>query len=281
MGKRHRIFGFLKYLIKCIFEDRVFDLAAQLAYFFMLSLFPLLIFTFSILPYFGITSEQILPFIGRFAPPELRSIIHDNLNTVLNKHSGILSFSVIATIWPMSTAINAIIRVLNRAYDVKESRSYIVSRALAILLTVAMIFVLIIALALNVFGPALGKMIFGHFNVPINLVNLFDHIRLIFSFIVIIAVFAGIYLFAPNKRLKGSDVIIGAIFAAVLWQVVSFAFSYYVKEFNSYSATYGTLGAIIVLMVWFYLTGFILILGGEINAALTLRRKDKNFFNNK
>ena len=275
MGKRKSILGFLKYLLKCIFEDRLFDLAAQLAYFFMLSLFPLLIFTFSILPYFGVTTKEVLSFISRFAPPELMSLIRDNLNTVLNKHTGILSFSVIATIWPMSTAINAIIRVLNRAYDVKENRSFIVSRALAILLTLAMIFVLIIALVLNVFGPALGKMMLAHFDVPINLVALFDFIRLVFSFIVIIIVFAGIYLFAPNRRLKGSEVIIGAVFAAVLWQVASYAFSYYVKVFNSYSTTYGTLGAIIILMIWFYLTGFILILGGEINAALIVRRNEK------
>ncbi|GGE45252.1 putative ribonuclease-like protein YfkH [Pullulanibacillus camelliae] len=276
MGKRS-IPNFIKYLIKCIIEDRVFDLAAQLAYFFMLSLFPLLIFTFTLLPYFGISQDDITPFLERFAPPELMTLIKANLTTVFNKHTGILSFSVIATIWPMSTAINAIIRVLNRAYDVKENRSFIISRALAILLTLAMIFVLIIALVLNVFGPALGKTLLAHFEVPIHIVNIIDYIRLIFSFFVIIVVFAGIYLFAPNKKLHVGDVIIGAIFAAVLWQVASLAFSVYVKVFNNYSATYGTLGGIIVLMIWFYLTGFILILGGEINAALRLRRKKNGF----
>jgi len=276
MGKRS-IPNFIKYLMKCIWEDRVFDLAAQLAYFFMLSLFPLLIFVFAILPYFGISAENVKPLFERFSPPELMTLINANLNTVFNKHTGILSFSVIATIWPMSTAINAIIRVLNRAYDVKEDRSFIVSRGLAILLTLAMIFVLIVALILNVFGPALGKTLLSHFDVPIHIANLIDYIRSIFSFSVIIMVFAGIYLFAPNKKLRVGDVIIGAIFAAVFWQIVSLIFSVYVKAFDNYSATYGTLGGIIVLMIWFYLTGFILILGGEINAALRLRRKRNEF----
>ncbi|MFC4619313.1 YihY/virulence factor BrkB family protein [Camelliibacillus cellulosilyticus] len=274
MGKRHHAFGFLKYLIKRLFEDRVFDLAAQLAYFFLLSLFPFLIFTFTALPYIGIHSDQMLPFIARYAPPELMELIKQNLKSVFDKHTGLLSFSVIATIWPASTAIMAIIRVLNQAYDVEENRSFIVARSMAILLTFAMIFVIIIALALNVFGPTIGKLLIHHFGVSPDIIKIFDFIRLLISFFIIIVVFACLYLFAPNKRLKPSEVMVGAVFAAVGWQIASYAFSFYVDQIAHFSATYGTIGGIIILMIWFYLTGFILILGGEINAALRLYQKE-------
>ncbi|MGV3488509.1 MAG: YihY/virulence factor BrkB family protein [Tuberibacillus sp.] len=273
MGKRSPAIHFIKMLIKRINEDRVFDLAAQLAYFFLLSLFPFLIFTFSVLPYIDIDQKDVLAFIGRYAPMEFMDIVEANLKSVFTKNTGLLSFSVIATIWPVSTAIMVIIRVLNQAYDVQENRSFIVARSLAILLTFAMIFVIIIALALNVFGPSIGKLLVKHFHINEQVIQIIDFLRLLLSFLIIIVVFASLYLFAPNKRLRFSEVIIGAVFAAVGWQVASLAFSYYVDRIAHFSATYGTLGGIIILMIWFYITGFILILGGEINAALSFGKK--------
>jgi len=273
MGKRSPAIYFFKMLIKRINEDRVFDLAAQLAYFFLLSLFPFLIFTFSVLPYIDIDQKDVLAFIGRYAPTEFMDIVEANLKSVFTKNTGVLSFSVIATIWPVSTAIMAVIRVLNKAYGVEENRSFIVARSLAILLTFAMIFVIILALALNVFGPLIGKLLVTHFHVNPKIISIFDFFRLLFSFLIIIVVFACLYLFAPNKRLHFSEVIVGAVFAATGWQVASLAFSFYVDRIAHFSATYGTLGGIIVLMIWFYITGFILILGGEINAALRFSKK--------
>ena len=273
MGKRSTVIHFFKMLYKRINEDRVFDLAAQLAYFFLLSLFPFLIFTFSILPYIGIDQNDVLQFIGKYAPVEFMDIVKANLKSVFTKNTGLLSLSVVATIWPVSTAIMAIIGVLNRAYDVEENRSFIVARSMAILLTFAMIFVIIIALALNVFGPSIGKLLVIHFHVNPEIIRIFDFFRLLLSFLIIIVVFACLYLFAPNKRLHFTEVIIGAVFAAVGWQVASLAFSYYVDQTVHFSATYGTLGGIIILMIWFYITGFILILGGEINAALSFGQK--------
>lgn len=273
MGKRSPAFQFFKMLIKRINEDRVFDLAAQLAYFFLLSLFPFLIFTFSILPYIGIDQNDVLNFIGKYAPVEFMDIVKENLKSVFTKNTSLLSISVIATIWPVSTAVMAIIRVLNRAYDVEENRSFIVARSMAILLTFAMIFVIILALSLNVFGPSIGKLLVSHFQVNPDIIKIFDFFRLLLSFLIIIVVFACLYLIAPNKRLHPTEVIIGAVFAAVGWQVASLAFSYYVDQTVHFSATYGTLGGIIILMIWFYITGFILILGGEINATLNFKQK--------
>ncbi|WP_077616746.1 YihY/virulence factor BrkB family protein [Caenibacillus caldisaponilyticus] len=277
MGKRHSVIRFIKNLVKRVFEDRVFDLAAQLAYFFLLSLFPFLIFTFGVLPYIGIDQTDVLAFISHYAPPELMDIIRDNLKGVFDQHAGLLSFSVIATIWPTSTAIMAIIRVLNQAYGVRESRSFIVARGMAILLTFALIFVILIALLLNVFGPSIGRLLVVQYGTPPDIIKVFDFLRLALSFIIIILVFACLYLFAPNKRLKISEVLLGAIFAAVGWQLASYAFSYYVDQTVHFSATYGTLGGIIVLLIWFYLTGFILILGGEINALLYQYRKTNRY----
>lgn len=270
MGERKHVTlkTFVKQLFRRFFEDRALDLAAQLAYFFLLSLFPFLIFTFTLMPYIGITQDQILPMISRYAPPELMSIITANLNKVLEPRSGgLISFSVIATLWPASNALNSIIRALNQAYEVEETRSFFVTRAMSIFLTFAMIFVIIVALGLNVFGHVIGKFIFAHLGISNMFVIFWTFARLILSFLIITVVFACLYYFAPNKRLPFSEIIFGSVFASIGWQVISLAFSYYVDQFGNFSATYGTLGGIIILMLWFYITALIIILGGEINAA--------------
>lgn len=271
MGERKhislKVFG--KQLLKRFNEDGALDIAAQLAYYFLFSLFPFLIFTFTLIPYIGITQEQILPLINRYAPPELMNIIRENLDRVLVPRSGgLISFSVVATLWPASNALNALMRALNRSYEVTETRSFFVTRGMSILLTFGMILVIIVALGLNVFGHVIGKFVFSHLGLSHSFVTFWTFTRLLLSFIIITTVFACLYYFAPNRRFPFNEIIFGALFASVGWQVVSLAFSYYVDQlFNQFSATYGTLGGIVVLMVWFYITALIIIIGGEINAT--------------
>ncbi|WP_085521150.1 YihY/virulence factor BrkB family protein [Tuberibacillus sp. Marseille-P3662] len=278
MGKLSQIVFFKTFFVRLyrrFMEDRALELAAQLAYFFLLSLFPFLIFTFSILSYLGITGEQMLPYIEQFAPPDVFDIIKNNLNSVLSQSGGggVLSVSALIAIWSASTAVVAIIRTMNRAYNVEEGRPFILTRLTAIALTFAVIFVIIMALVLNVFGPTVGKELFHYLGIPENIFKIWDILRLLISFLIIIVVFACLYCFAPNKQLHFSEVIVGAVLAAVLWQCASLAFSYYVEQFGQFSATYGTLQGIIILMIWFYLTGLTIIIGGEINAVLRQIRR--------
>jgi membrane protein len=268
MGKRNRALDFTKILINRFNEDRVFDLSSQLAYTFLFSLFPFLIFIFSLLPYIGLTPENALNFIHQYAPPELDTIIHANIRHVLEKNGGLLSFGVIATIWPMASAIMTIKNVLNRAYGVEESRSFFKAWGMAFLFTFATIFIIIIALILNVFGPLIGRFIFQVLGIPLSLFHLWTLFRLLLSLVVIVIVIACLYFVLPNKRLHFKDVYIGAFVAAIAWQLTSLLFSLYIDRFVNYTMTYGTLTGVVITMTWFYITGFILIMGGEINAVI-------------
>lgn len=261
--------NFLKQLISRFKNHQVPDLAALLSFYFLLALFPFLIFTFSLLAYLPISTADLLLLIGQYAPIELMHLIEENLRSVLDvKRGGLLSFSIIATLWSASNGSYAIIRALNRAYDVEENRSFIKARLVSFILTFAMIFAIVVALMLPVFGKAIGLFMFSYVGLSETFLMLWNVLRWLISFGVIVTVFAFLYYFSPNKKIGSEEVWIGAIFATIGWQMVSLAFSFYVNNFGDYTATYGSIGGIIVLMLWLFLSGMILILGGEINATI-------------
>ncbi|MCA1032606.1 YihY/virulence factor BrkB family protein [Bacillus timonensis] len=258
-------------------EDEVAGLAAELAYFFLLSLFPFLIFLVTLVGFLPLSQEDVLNFVSEYAPGGTMDLIEKNLNVILGNHNGqLLSFGIIATIWSASNGINSVVRAFNRAYDVKESRHFLVARGMSILLTFAMIFVIVVALLLPVFGRQIGLFIFSTFGLSDTFLTIWNALRWILSAFILFVVFTSLYYFAPNKKLKIKEVVSGAFFATFGWMFVSLAFSYYVGKFGDYSATYGSLGGIIVLMIWFYLTGLIIIIGGEYNAILNCHRVRQN-----
>lgn len=265
--------SFLKELFHRTKNDDVAGLSAQLSYFFLLSLFPFLIFMITLVGYLPISQEDVLGTIRGFAPGETLDMIEETLEQILNKkNGGLLSFGIIATIWSASNGINAIVKAFNRAYDVDETRSFLVARGMAIVLTIAMVFVILVALLLPVFGREIGLFIFSNFGFSEEFLMIWNTLRWVLSGIILFVVFSALYFAAPNKRLHIKDGLPGAFAATIGWIVVSLAFSYYVGNFANYSATYGSIGGIIVLMIWFYLSGMITIIGGELNAILYQRK---------
>lgn len=259
---------FLKKLIERVIQVRAFELSAQMAFYFLLSLFPFLIFVMTLLPMLGFDGKELVELVRPYVPEEAMKIIDDNIETIFaTKKKGMLSFSIVLTIWSASNAINGIVRALNHAYEIKETRSFFVSRMLAILLTLGMIVVIIVALLLPVFGKLIGNFIYFHLNLSEDFLVLWETFRWLISFCVIAFVITGLYYIGPNKRLKFREVILGGLLAAVGWLLTSYGFSYYVSNFGNYSATYGSLGGVIVLMLWFYFSAFVLLLGGIFNVV--------------
>ncbi|WP_411334414.1 YihY/virulence factor BrkB family protein [Metabacillus indicus] len=264
----------IRSLIRRFSKDELIGLSAELAYFFLLSLFPFLIFLITLIAFLPLSQDDLLNFLAQYAPGESIKLIERTLTEIVAGSSGgLLSFGILATLWSASNGINAIVRAFNRAYEVEESRSFIVARGMAVLLTVAMVFVILVALLLPVFGKELGIFLFSVFGLSDAFLALWNMARWLVSAVILFIVFTALYFFAPNKRLHIKDVFPGAVFATVGWAAVSFAFSYYVSSFGNYSAAYGSLGGIIVLMIWFYLSGMIIMLGGELNAVLYSRKK--------
>lgn len=257
-----------KQFVGRLLTEDYFGLAAQLAYFFLLSLFPLLLFMITLIGYLPFDEHLLTDMLATVAPAESMDFITSNINSLVNQQNGsLLSISILGTLWSASNGVNAIMKAFNRAYDVQEDRSFFISRLIAIVLTIAMIGIIVIAIVLPVLGKMIGIYIFSFFGLSDDFVQAWGTLRWGVTSIVFCIVFLFLYKLAPNIRISFKDAFGGAVFATICWQLVSYAFSYYVHTIGNYSATYGSLGAVIILMVWFYLSGIIIISGGILNAV--------------
>lgn len=250
-------------------KDDITGMAAQLSYFFLLSLFPFLIFLLTLIGFLPISAEQVLDLIRDYAPGNTMKLIEENIYSLMNQRSGsLLSAGIIGTLWAASHGINALMKVFNRAYETDENRSFILSRFIAIVLTVSMLLVTIIVLLLPVFGRVIGEFVFSFFGLSETFLQIWNALRWISSFLIMVVVLAILYKLSPDRPIPLQHAFPGAVFATVCWQLVSLAFSFYVENFGNFTAVYGSLGGVIVLMIWFYLSAMIIVIGGEINAIL-------------
>ncbi|GAB6257850.1 MULTISPECIES: YihY/virulence factor BrkB family protein [Bacillaceae] len=260
---------FSKKLIKEIKEDRVTGLAAEQAYYYLLALFPLLILLLSLLPYLNIDIQTALDTIKTFMPAETMEVIEKNIINILSeRNGGLLTFGFLGTIWSASNGMNAFIHSMNIAYDVEETRNFIKARFISIALTLGLVVAFIVMLGLPVFGKVIIDLLQQVIPIPEETQIIFSFLRWVIAVVVISLVLTFLYRFAPNKSFPIKHVIPGAVTATVLWLGISLGFSFYVSNFANYSSTYGSLGGVIILMLWLYLSGLIFVIGGEINAIL-------------
>lgn len=266
--------GFFQDLVSSMQRVDMSGMGAQLAYFFLLSFFPLLIFLVTLLPYLNLQQEQVFEFMDNIMPAEVYSLIEGTLGEVLtNQNGGLLSIGIIGTIWSASKGIDALMKALNRAYEV-DGRAGVINRSLSLLFTVAFVLIILLALVFPVFGQQLGELLFSHIGVENSLGSMWTFIRWLMPPLLILGVMVLMYWIVPNTdpRLKFISVIPGAVFATASWLLLTYGFSFYVNNFGNYSATYGSIGGVIILMLWLYFTGMILILGGLINATMQKRQ---------
>ncbi len=259
-----------------IFKDEVFGRAAQLAYYWLFSLFPLLIFLTTLLAFSPMRQnlDQWIGILSAFLPPEAYTLLNNTFQQIARRQrGGLLSFSILLSLWVSSSGMEAIISSLNRAYGSAPARAWWKERLLAVALTLGMAAFIISALALIFFGETIGGQLARYFGFS-------DVFRTAWALaqwpiiigLVLLAVEL-VYYFAPNVR-KGRNgkrwewLTPGAIFAVALWLLISFGFRFYVSRFGNFNATYGALGGVMVLMSWLYLTGVAILVGGEINSVL-------------
>ncbi|MFB7156814.1 MULTISPECIES: YihY/virulence factor BrkB family protein [unclassified Lysinibacillus] len=269
--------GFMQDLILRFQRVEISALAAELAYFFLLSFFPLLIFLVTLLPYLNLETTQVYSFLVNVMPDEVYRLIENTLNEILtSRNSSLLSIGVLGTIWSASKGINALTRALNKAYDT-ETRGSILDRGLSLVFTIAFVVVIAVALLLPVFGQQVGHFLFSIVGIEEQFEIIWHRMRWSIPPLLIFIVLMGIYRFVPNTnpRLKLMSVWPGALFSTLAWQAVTFVFSFYINNFANYSATYGSIGGVIILMLWLYFTGIILIFGGVLNATMQKKALQK------
>ncbi|MEK4043620.1 YihY/virulence factor BrkB family protein [Paenibacillus sp. FSL H8-0048] len=275
-GSRRSTFKFIKQLWVKISDDDVQGIAAQLTYYLILSLFPFLIFIMTLIGYANISLEKNIEQLEQIMPAEAISIIEEILQDVsAGRSQTLLSFGMLATLWAASKGINAIIKGLNRAYEVDESRVFWKIRGIALLATLTIGFVVLLSILLLVLGSWLKTQVFLLVDLPYGFHKLWDLLQYLVPLLVMFIVFTLLYWIAPSRRLALREVMPGALFTTIGWITTSILFSVYVNQFSDFSKTYGSLGGVTVLLIWLYISSFIILAGGEINAVL-LNRKVKS-----
>ena len=210
--------GFVKELLTRIKKVDVTGLASQLAFFFLLSLFPLLIFLFTLLPYLNLDEGQIFLFIRDFAPASVALFIEDTLGEILNnRNGGLLSIGALATVWSASKGMNALSKALNRSYFTEETRSFLISRGMSIVFTIMLIAVLVVALILPIFGQQIGMFAFSYLGFEHGFLRMWNSLRWIIPPVLIFFVFTLIYWVVPNLKIHLKSVVPGAVFATIGW----------------------------------------------------------------
>jgi membrane protein len=255
-------------------EDDVFGRAAQLSYYFLLALFPLLLFLMTLLGLFASAGSDLrhnlLSYLSQVMPGSATELVQKTLEEVSGSAGGgKLSFGVLAALWAASNGMGAISETLNIAYNVKESRPWWKVRLTTVGLTIALAVLIISALTLTLYGHRIAEAVAASYGLSAVFTLTWKIAQWPIILLFILLAFNLIYFFGPDlKEQSWRWVTPGSGIAVLIWLLVSFAFRLYLNFFNSYSATYGSLGALIILMLWFYLTGLAILTGGEINSEI-------------
>ena len=270
---------FVKEMYYRLMYDEISLLSANLSYYFILSLFPMLIVALALTPYFKIDQQFLLEKIQSYAPGDLGDYLFDMISEVLNnKNNTIITVGIVFTLWSASSGIYGIIIAFNNAFRVRDGRIWIVTKIISVILTALFLVGMFLALALIVFGKQLTYILFHKFNLDEGFYNLWSVINYTLPLLFIFLVFVFLYTMGPNLKLKAISILPGALFATLSWTIVSRLFGYYIDHFSSYIKTYGTIGAFMAFILWLYITGYILIIGAEINAIFHNYKVEQRVF---
>ncbi|MCU1282342.1 MAG: ribonuclease, partial [bacterium] len=259
---------FVRQLIESFGRNQPFDLAAQLAYFALLAFFPFAMFLLTLIGYIPLhgLDTQILGAIYSVMPADVAKLCDATLHEIVGKQHGWLLWSTLAfALWTASGGASGLITALNRAYDVSETRPVWRVKLRALAVTLGGVVAIIIATAAMLVGPEIVRRIWSFFGFGGAFDQLWAILRWPVATLTMMTMVACMYYFLPNVKQKWRFITPGSTVAVLAWILASLGFRLYVSHFTSYARTYGALGTVVVLLVWLYLSGLMIILGGEIN----------------
>lgn len=268
---------FLVMFIKKIGDDDIFALGAQLAYYMVLSFIPFLMFLMTLVGFSHLNSDAVLNLLSNVMPTEAFNLIQSTVIEIVDREqTGLLWISIALAIWVSSSGFKAVIKGLNKAYGVKETRSYIKLKLISMVYTILLALIVIATLFLFVFGDVIGDFFMKVLEHPEFIYYIWNMLRYVVVILIMILFFMFLYNATPCVRLGWLEVIPGAVITTLGWISISYIFAYYVNNFSNYSRLYGSLGAVFMFMTWMFITSMILILGGEINAVLAEKNRLKD-----
>jgi membrane protein len=251
-------------------QDNALGLAAQLAYYLLLALVPALVFLVALTSFFPPSLlEQILHGLQSVAPAEIDRMLRDQTASIAaGNDGGLLTLGFAMALWSSSAAVVAVTDALNRAYDIEEGRSWWKVRLQAIALTIGLALFIVLAFGLVLAGPTLATRLAS----SSGLGPAFEWGWKVLQWPVVFALVATalgiLFYFGPDADQDWEWITPGAVLGALLWLAASLLFKLYVANFASYNETYGSLGGVIVLMLWFYLSSLAILVGAEMNAEI-------------
>ncbi len=271
-----RIWRFARKILTRYSRERVSERAAQIAYYLLLSVFPFLILLINILGLIGRISVMDQALIGELSglvPEAVLTLLTGIINGILKESSWtLLSFSFIGVIWAASNGTSVIIRSLERIYGLKQPSHFLKSRGKGLLLTLALSVAILLSMLLIGFGDTLLRQLAVLTNLPILTGAGLRMLRFLLSLLFLTLFFSGLYHFVSRNHARFSHAIPGAIFASVAWVLFAQIFSFYVQYINNFTRLYGSLGGMIMVMLWLYYDSVVILAGGIINVALEERR---------
>ncbi len=265
---------FWRLYTKSFDEEDVISNAAQVAFYFLLALFPLLLFLVSL---FGIALEsandlkgELFTYLSQAMPGSAYDLVRKTIEEVTeNSSGGKLTFGILAALWAASAGLDSIRVVLNGIYNLTETRPYWKTKLLSLIMTIGLGILVTFALGATFYGSKFILFVLNSIKLPIQSPVILGILQFVTLAIVLISIFALLYNYLPrHKKNKWVWISPGAIIAIFLWLILSLCFRLYLGYFNTYDKTYGSLGAVIILMLWLYLTAFVILIGGAINAVL-------------
>jgi membrane protein len=258
-------------LYEAFWTDNCLALAAQLAYYFFFALFPTLLFLVGLASYFPLTTliDDLFRTMSGFMPPEALQLITEQMIKISgDEQAGLMTLGMLLALSSSSAAMVAIIDTLNNAYDVQEGRPWWRVRITAILLTIGMAVFILVSFALVLLGPTMATALAESTNLGPAFEWTWKILQWPALFVLAALGIGLIYYFAPDVEQKWVWLTPGSIFATTLWLAASLGFKYYVANWGNYTETYGLIGAVMILLLWFYISGLAILVGAEMNAEI-------------
>ncbi|TCI36230.1 YihY/virulence factor BrkB family protein [Exiguobacterium sp. SH4S7] len=287
--KRKGVTRVLDRLIRLIIDVRhrfkdhhINDYSATLAFFWFLAIFPTFVLLFAVMAWLGIDDalliEQIEILIPGASVRDMLSVVYDVSGDI---NAGLISVGAVIAVWSASNGAARLVKLTVFAYGETEARSYIVRRLIGLLTLVAFSVGAVILIVFHIFGREFVELMYAWFPMLEEFERLATLARYTVSTFILIFAFSLFYKFAPQQHVTFTETLPGATFAVISWQLLSTGYSIYVDQFSMFGDTYGTIGIVILLQIWLYLTAATMLLGAEINAAWpghTRRRPQRTHF---
>jgi membrane protein len=260
-----------KRTVKEAIADDLTTLAAVLAYYFFFALFPALLFLLALASFFPVSdlSGNALAVLGQWAPGEVVQLFREQIREISEgNHGGLLTVGILVAVWSSSAAMVSLIDALNRAYDIEESRPWWKVRATAVALTVSLALFILVSFTLVLAGPRLADWVAAQVGFGGVFTWTWKVVQWPFAFLLVSTGIGLVYYFAPDAEQEWVWITPAAALATTLWLIVSLGFKIYVANFGTYNESYGTIGGVIVLLLWFYISGLAILLGAELAAEI-------------